>query len=143
MPQPWRAGATHNHSQLVGSDAQRLAGAAEKEAEAQKEGTAKETEKEGLNTYEGTPFFMAPEMLRQQPHDHRADIWAYACVAECMVTHHMVYHLHGALQDGNDDQALIDRVQAGPPRPAADRQHNKSADSITSSTASSAPPAGA
>ena len=63
---------------------------------------------------------MAPEVLRQKPHDQRADIWAYACVAECMVTHEMVYHAHGALQEGNDDQALIDRVERGTLRPAAD-----------------------
>ena len=48
-------------------------------------GTSKETEKEGRNTFLGTPFFMAPEILRHKNHDQRADIWAYACVAECMV----------------------------------------------------------
>ena len=77
-------------------------------------GTSKETEKEGRNTFLGTPFFMAPEILRHKNHDQRADIWAYACVAECMVTHKMVYSAAGAFSgvDGADERCIA-RVVAG------------------------------
>lgn len=39
-----------------------------------------------LKTYGGTPAYMAPEMLRHQPVDHRADIFAFGAVAYELLT---------------------------------------------------------
>ena len=31
-------------------------------------------------TFVGTPVFMAPEMFKRKPYDHKADVWAAGCV---------------------------------------------------------------
>ena len=43
------------------------------------------TEEDGLyaaaaRTFIGTPIFMSPEMFRQVPYGHKADIWALGCI---------------------------------------------------------------
>ena len=39
---------------------------------------------------------MAPEVLRIDLYDERADVWSFACLMECMVTHRRLYAAHGS-----------------------------------------------
>lgn len=36
--------------------------------------------KVAAKTFIGTPIFMSPEMFRQVPYGHKADIWALGCI---------------------------------------------------------------
>ncbi len=40
----------------------------------------------GLNQRCGTPFFSAPEVLKNEPHDHRADMWSLGVVLYCVLS---------------------------------------------------------
>ncbi|MEC8567406.1 MAG: protein kinase, partial [Pseudomonadota bacterium] len=39
----------------------------------------------------GTPLFSAPELLRREHYDEKADVWSFACVLECLWTHRQVF----------------------------------------------------
>jgi len=45
-----------------------------------------EAEKEISKSVKGSPYWMAPEMVRQVGHDFRADIWSLGCVIIEMLT---------------------------------------------------------
>lgn len=33
-----------------------------------------------LTSIKGTPLYMAPELVQEQPYDHNADLWALGCI---------------------------------------------------------------
>ncbi|XP_045619786.1 serine/threonine-protein kinase fused [Procambarus clarkii] len=47
--------------------------------------------KMGINTYvltsvKGTPLYMAPELIEEQPYDHNADLWSLGCILYELLT---------------------------------------------------------
>jgi serine/threonine-protein kinase len=50
------------------------------------------------DTTAGTPAYIAPEVLRGDPVDHRVDIYAVGCVAYWLLTGHIVFEAPNALQ---------------------------------------------
>ncbi|ESO89920.1 hypothetical protein LOTGIDRAFT_84275, partial [Lottia gigantea] len=50
-------------------------------------GTAKQlTDGDVTNTVIGTPYYMSPEMLRQEPYSGKADIWSMGCLCYALMT---------------------------------------------------------
>ena len=39
-----------------------------------------------MNMPLGTPLYMAPEIVRQQPYNEKVDVWAAGVIAFCMLT---------------------------------------------------------
>lgn len=57
-----------------------------------------------LFTQTGTPYYASPEVWRDEPYDHKSDIWSLGC---------LIYELCALLPPfrGKDMQALFDKVQ--------------------------------
>jgi serine/threonine-protein kinase len=61
-------------------------------------GERQETLLTAPDTTAGTPAYIAPEILRGDPVDHRVDIYAVGCVAYWLLTGHLVFEAPNALQ---------------------------------------------
>lgn len=48
--------------------------------------TLQDLKSEGKPDIQGTPYWMAPEVIRQQPHGRKVDIWSLGCTVIEMVT---------------------------------------------------------
>ncbi|HEY0991755.1 MAG TPA: serine/threonine-protein kinase [Kofleriaceae bacterium] len=59
----------------------------------------------------GTPAFMAPEIVLDQPYDHRVDLYAVGCVAYWLLTGKLVF------EGGSPVKVMLDHAQAPPPPP--------------------------
>ena len=51
----------------------------------------------GLTMSLGTPLYMAPEILKQEPYNDKVDVWALGVIAFCMLTSH--YPFDGKSKD--------------------------------------------
>ncbi len=60
----------------------------------------------------GTPAYMAPEILRDEPVDGRADLYALGCVAYYLLTAHMVFEAETSIQ------MVLKHLQAEPVPPS-------------------------
>jgi serine/threonine protein kinase len=72
-------------------------------------GTAKRITSQLLQTFAGTPMYMAPEVLHRVPYSHKSDIWSLG---------HIMYELctFETLYDASTLQSLIEKVRLFLPR---------------------------
>ncbi|KAG5183787.1 kinase-like domain-containing protein, partial [Tribonema minus] len=66
---------------------------------------------------QGTPYFMAPEVLQRQPHGMAVDIWAFACVVLQMLTGDMPWSLALGTQKTVTQLLQIMQSERIPPLP--------------------------
>ena len=74
-------------------------------------------------TMAGTPLFMAPELMRHAIYDHRVDVWSYAGVLECLITHRRIYAAHGSEDGDAATRQVLQKVLQHKIRPAAPFDH--------------------
>jgi serine/threonine-protein kinase len=75
-------------------------------------GGDREQSVEGGAATAGTPAYMAPEILRDEPVDGRADLYALGCVAYYLLTAHMVFEAETSIQ------MVLKHLQAEPVPPS-------------------------
>jgi len=64
-----------------------------------------------LQTCIGTPYYMSPEIFKNKPYSHKADIWALGCVLYEMVTLKHAF-------DGSSINQLASKIIKGKVRPS-------------------------
>jgi serine/threonine-protein kinase len=75
-------------------------------------GADREQSMEGGAATAGTPAYMAPEILRDEPVDGRADLYALGCVAYYLLTAQMVFEAETSIQ------MVLKHLQAEPVPPS-------------------------
>jgi serine/threonine-protein kinase len=75
-------------------------------------GADRERSMEGGAATAGTPAYMAPEILRDEPVDGRADLYALGCVAYYLLTAQMVFEAETSIQ------MVLKHLQAEPVPPS-------------------------
>jgi serine/threonine-protein kinase len=75
-------------------------------------GADREQSMEGAAATAGTPAYMAPEILRDEPVDGRADLYALGCVAYYLLTAQMVFEAETSIQ------MVLKHLQAEPVPPS-------------------------
>ena len=69
------------------------------------------TQLSAQNLLQGTPAFMAPEIVLGEAYDHRVDIYAVGCVAYWLLTGKLVFEGESSVK------VMLDHAQVVPPPP--------------------------